>query len=429
MPDDSVLVVDDSPTILKLVQLVLTKGGYRVTTASSGEAGLVLAHEQPPALILLDYLMPDMNGDDVCRAMSADTVLCNVPVVVMSGREDQVGEHFARMPNVVDHINKPFSPDALLAVIAHSLERHGTDPDAEAEIELDDTDQEQEQEQKTKRAPDGDRLLAPGLGLHALPRDPAAQDSGATVEPALSGDLGLISIADVLTLLQDQAQTGTLTLMQADSRLDVFMRGGRIDFASARGVPEEFLLGRFLVESGQITAGAMSAIIDERRAASPPLPLLGADLVARRLISPAGLHQAMALQTAALVYEGLRWGAGRFRFRVKTEFPEVARQASLTMPVDALIMEGLRRVDEWGLIEREIGDFEMVFVRNEEKLSAFGRGKLLRDEVAVLEFVNGKNSVKDIIVLAKMGSFDVTKMLYRLLRNKLIRRRVRPVAV
>jgi CheY-like chemotaxis protein len=421
MPDDSVLVVDDSPTILKLVQLVLTKGGYRVATASSGEAGLVLAHEQPPALILLDYLMPDMNGDDVCRAMSADTALCNVPVVVMSAREDQVGEHFARMPNVVDHITKPFSPDALLAVIAHTLDRHGTFADAD-DVEFDDTDQE-------KGPAGGDGLVAPGLGLHALPRDQSAQDSGATVEPALSGDLGLISIADILTLLQDQAQTGTLTLVQAESRLDVFMRGGRIDFASARGVPEEFLLGRFLVESGQITAGALSAIIDERKAGPPPLPLLGTDLVTRGLISPGGLYQAMALQTAALVYEGLRWGAGRFRFRVAADLPEPARQASLTMAVDALIMEGLRRVDEWGLIEREIGDFEMVFVRNEEKLSAFGRGKLLRDELAVLEFVNGKNSVKDIIVLARMGSFDVTKMLYRLLRNKLIRRRVRPVAV
>jgi CheY-like chemotaxis protein len=441
MPGESVLVVDDSPTILKLVQLVLTKAGYQVTTASDGEAGLVAAHEERPSLILLDYQMPEMNGDDVCRAMSGDTVLCNVPVVVMSAREDQVGEHFARMPNVVDHISKPFSPDALLAVIAHTLERHGgkrgqPEDDDDHDDDFDDTDndpdgagaQAQAQAHPDSGA-DDDRLVAPGLGFHALPRDEGAQDSGATVEPALAGDLGLISIADVLTLLQDQAQTGTLTLVQAESRLDVFMRGGRIDLASARGVPDEFLLGRFLVESGQLSAGTLSAIIDERRAVPPPLPLLGADLVARGLVTPAGLHQAMALQTAALVYEGLRWGAGRFRFRVAAELPALARQAALAMPVDALIMEGLRRVDEWGLIEREIGDFEMVFVRNEEKLGAFGRGKLLRDEVAVLEFVNGKNSVKDIIVLAKMGSFDVTKMLYRLLRNKLIRRRVRPVAV
>jgi DNA-binding response OmpR family regulator len=405
MPDDIVLVVDDSPTILKLVQLVLTKGGYRVATASSGEAGLVVAHEEPPSLILLDYLMPEMNGDDVCRAMSADTVLCNVPVVVMSAREDQVGERFTRMPNVVDHITKPFSPDALLAVIDHTL--------------------------KKQRARDEEALAAaPRVALHPLPAGgPSADESAATVEPALSGDLAVISIADILTLLQDQAQTGILTLAQGPARVDVFLRAGRIDLASARGVPEEFLLGRFLVDAGQIPASALAAIIQERRAAPEPVTLLGADLISRGLITPGGLRKGMSLQTAALVYEGLRWGAGRFRFRVAGELPLLARDAALAMPVDALIMEGLRRVDEWRLIEREIGDFEMVFVRNEEKLTTFGRGKLLHEEVAVLEFVNGKNSVKDIIVLSKTGSFDVTKMLYRLLRNKLIRRRVRPVAV
>jgi DNA-binding response OmpR family regulator len=403
MPGESVLVVDDSPTILKLVQLVLTKAGYQVTTASDGEAGLVAAHEERPSLILLDYQMPEMNGDDVCRAMSGDTVLCNVPVVVMSAREDAVGERFASLPNVVDHITKPFSPDALLAVISHTVEqRRHSDP----------------------------ALPGNGRALHQLLKvqQPATEPTPVP-DAALSGDLGIISIADVLTLLQDQAQTGTLSLSQAESRLEVFLRNGRIDFATARGVPEEFLLGRFIVESGQMTAGALSGILELRALYPEGKGLLGADLLQRRLVTPEGLKKAMSLQTSALVFEGLRWGSGRFRFNAAAELPNLAREAALALPIDALIMEGLRRVDEWRLIEREIGDFEMVFVRNEEKLSTFGRGKLLRDEVAVLEFVNGKNSVRDIISLAKMGSFDVTKMLYRLLRNKLIRRRVSPLAV
>ena len=403
MPGESVLVVDDSPTILKLVQLVLTKAGYQVTTASDGEAGLVAAHEDRPALILLDYQMPEMNGDDVCRAMSGDTVLCNVPVVVMSAREDAVGERFASLPNVIDYITKPFSPDALLAVISHTLEQQQRPAEARAGSE---------------------RALHNLLKAQA----PATEPTPAP-DAALSGDLGIISIADVLTLLQDQAQTGTLSLSQAESRLEVFLRNGRIDFATARGVPEEFLLGRFIVESGQMTAGALSGILELRALYPEGKGLLGADLIQRKLVTPEGLKKAMALQTQALVFEGLRWGSGRFRFNAAAELPELAREAALALPIDALIMEGLRRVDEWRLIEREIGDFEMVFVRNEEKLATFGRGKLLRDEVAVLEFVNGKNSVRDIIALAKMGSFDVTKMLYRLLRNKLIRRRVSPLAV
>jgi DNA-binding response OmpR family regulator len=402
MPGESVLVVDDSPTILKLVQLVLTKAGYQVTTASDGEAGLVAAHEERPSIILLDYQMPEMNGDDVCRAMSGDTVLCNVPVVVMSAREDAVGERFASLPNVVDHITKPFSPDALLAVISHTVEQ----------------------------ARPGEARPGNGRALHDLIKTQApAQEPTPAPDAALSGDLGIISIADVLTLLQDQAQTGTLSLAQADSRLEIFLRNGRIDFATARGVPEEFLLGRFIVESGQMTAGALSGILELRALYPEGKGLLGADLIQRKLVTPEGLKKAMALQTQALVFEGLRWGTGRFRFNAAAELPELAREAALALPIDALIMEGLRRVDEWRLIEREIGDFAMVFVRNEEKLTAFGRGKLLRDEVAVLEFVNGKNSVRDIIALAKMGSFDVTKMLYRLLRNKLIRRRVSPLAV
>jgi DNA-binding response OmpR family regulator len=401
MPGQSVLVVDDSPTILKLVQLVLTKAGYQVTTASDGEAGLVAAHEDRPTLILLDYLMPEMNGDDVCRAMSADTVLCDVPVVVMSAKEDAVGERFSTLPNVVDHITKPFSPDALLAVISHIVDQ---------------------------RRPEEARA-GNGLPLRALieAEQPAAQP--AADGAALSGDLALISIADVLTLLQDQAQTGTLTLAQAQARLDVFLRNGRIEFATAHGVPEEFLLGRFLVESGQMTGGALAGILELRALYPEGKGLLGADLINRKIITAAGLRKAMSLQTSALVFEGLRWGSGRFRFDVSTELPPLAVEAGLGLPVDGLIMEGLRRVDEWRLIEREIGDFEMVFVRNEEKLATFGRGKLLREEVAVLEFVNGKNSVRDIIALTKMGSFDVTKMLYRLLRNKLIRRRVSPLAV
>ena len=86
-------------------------------------------------------------------------------------------------------------------------------------------------------------------------------------------------------------------------------------------------------------------------------------------------------------------------------------------------------MDEWRLIEREITDFDQVYLRNDEKLATLGRGQLTRDEVGVLELVNGRNTVKDVIYASRMGSFDVSKILYRLLRSKLVRRRVPPVAV
>ena len=94
-----------------------------------------------------------------------------------------------------------------------------------------------------------------------------------------------------------------------------------------------------------------------------------------------------------------------------------------------LFRSGLRRVEEWRVIEQEIGDFDMTFVRNEDKLSSFGRGQLLREEAIIADLVNGRNTVRDLIQISKMGSYDVTQILFRLLRSKLIRRRVAPVVV
>jgi hypothetical protein len=116
-------------------------------------------------------------------------------------------------------------------------------------------------------------------------------------------------------------------------------------------------------------------------------------------------------------------------FRPTKDLPAVAVEAALGLSVEGILMEGFRRVDEWHLIEREIDNFDVVFLRNEDALAQIGRGRLTREELAVLELVNGKNTVKEIIRQSRMGSFDVTKMLYRLLSIKVLRRREMPVAV
>jgi hypothetical protein len=193
-------------------------------------------------------------------------------------------------------------------------------------------------------------------------------------------------------------------------------------------VAEEFLLGRFLVSGGHISQETLTTVIDERRR-DDNQELLGAYLCTRGLLAATGLRKAMAKQTAALVFESLRWGSGRFVFRPLAELPPQACEASLALPVDGLILEGLRRVEEWRVIEQEIGDFDMTFVRNEDKLASVGRGQLLRDEASVAELVNGRNTIRDIIQVSKMGSYDVTQVLFRLLRSKLIRRKVAPVVV
>src|SRR5512137_2211933 len=102
MSGETILVVDDSPTICKLVELSLTKAGYRVETARTGEGGIEAAQARAPDLILLDFLLPDLKGDDVSRAMSAQVKLAEVPVIVMGAKGEDIGECFAAMPNVMN---------------------------------------------------------------------------------------------------------------------------------------------------------------------------------------------------------------------------------------------------------------------------------------------------------------------------------------
>src|SRR2546423_923700 len=124
----SVLVIDDSPTILKVVQMVLTKAGYDVRTATDGEQGIQSAREQRPDVILLGFVMPRMNGYQVCRILSDTPELSSVPVVLMSAKGDQVGERFVRVMGIVDYITKPFSPDAISAVVSHTIEKYARAP-------------------------------------------------------------------------------------------------------------------------------------------------------------------------------------------------------------------------------------------------------------------------------------------------------------
>jgi len=328
----------------------------------------------------------------------------------MSAKGEDISECFAVMPNVVNIIAKPFSPEALLAVVNHTLEKAGREPAADM-----------------PRAESDSRIDLTALMTGEAKDERPAQvvtDAGA----ALAGDLAVVSIADVLLLMQDRGYTGTVNLTQGRAQMDIYLGQGRVQFAGAHGVAEEFLLGSFLVRGGHLSPEALAQALDERARAGGG-ELLGAYLCGRGLLTTANLRKAMAKQTAALVFESLRWGSGRFAFRPLTELPAAAREAALELAVDGLILEGLRRVEEWRVIEQEIGDFDMTFVRNEDKLATFGRGQLLREEAAIAELVNGKNTVRDLIQISKMGSYDVTQVLFRLLRSKLIRRRAAPVVV
>jgi len=438
MPGEHLLVIDDSPTLLKVVESTLTRAGYRVDTAADGAAGLSLVRgaRTVPDLILLDGVIPGSDPAEICRELAGDDALGRVPVVVMASKGDDLEARFARAPNVVDYISKPFSPDALEALVSHVVEgRAGRAVPEPAEPGA-----------ATGPTPASRAAVAEALSRSAAPESTSTVLGGY----ALTGDLSVVSLGEIFSMLKERAQSGVLRVVNTATRaqVELVFHEGRIDFAGAVGVAEEFLLGRFAVERGDVTAAQIDAVLEERRRALPKppakLPLLGADLVARKLLTEAQLRRAMSRQTSELVYETLRWIHGFFQFKRATDaellradagvgdaaaLVTLARGAALAINVDRLLLEGYRRVDEWRVIERAVDSFDRVFLRDEAKITDLPRGTFTREELAVLELVDGRATVREIVRALRMGSFDVTKVLFRLLRTKLIRARVEPVAV
>lgn len=471
MAGERVLVIDDSPTITKVVQLVLTKAGYEVQTAPDGEAGLAAVRAVRPDLILLDFVMPRMNGYQFCRELTADAKLRDIPVILMSAKGDQVGERFVKVMGIVDYITKPFSPEAITAVVQHTLGKYGPAGTVEEDPpslvtgeDLAATDEADRAQARSAALAQLRTSITEALAAQVALSDPGVAEDKAAAEaavisrataalddatltrmlatvdlslladsaPGLRGDLRVVPLAEVLQLLDVQEQSGVLTVERTGARVDIYFRRGRVDQAMATGVPEEFLLGRFVLDAAVMQRADFEAFLESRtsqsRLTGQP-KLIGQQLVKLGYLAEGDLKSCLNRQSSELIYEILRWRHGRFRFAAGAELPPSVIDAALGLDVEAVLMEGYRRVDEWHLIEHAIDNFDIVFLRNEDSVAQMGRGRLTREELAVLELVNGKNTVKEIIRKSRMGSFEVSKMLYRLLSIKLIRRRVLPVAV
>jgi hypothetical protein len=148
--------------------------------------------------------------------------------------------------------------------------------------------------------------------------------------------------------------------------------------------------------------------------------LLGEALINFGLISEEDLRRALIRQTSELLYEVLRWPKGRFTFsKAVVDQPDVAR---LGLPVASIVMEGFRRVDEWRLVEESI-HFDEVLLRDQVALDALGSSKLTRQELLVLDAIDGQRTVREIIANVDVGSFDACKILYQFLQSRLVRRR------
>jgi DNA-binding response OmpR family regulator len=123
MAGEKILDIDDSPTVQRLIEMILSSQGYDVVLASDGEEGIAKARVERPAVILVDFVMPKMNGFQVCKTLKEDPDFRDTPIILVTSKGDKVGSKFVDVLGITEYFTKPFQPEELLAKIREVIDK------------------------------------------------------------------------------------------------------------------------------------------------------------------------------------------------------------------------------------------------------------------------------------------------------------------
>jgi two-component system phosphate regulon response regulator PhoB len=119
----SILAVDDEEDVLELVRYNFNKEGFKVETAVTGEDALKKAQSNPPSAILLDRMLPGIDGIEVCRQLKADSKTSSIPVIMLTAKGEESDVVSGLEVGADDYVTKPFSPKVLIARVRRLLQR------------------------------------------------------------------------------------------------------------------------------------------------------------------------------------------------------------------------------------------------------------------------------------------------------------------
>ena len=254
-----ILVVDDSLMLLSFVKEVLIGANYDVTTASTGEEAVRAAQTGMPDLILLDFILPDMKGDEVCRRLLENPGTAAIPVVYMSGYGAEVQASRSENSNVIGFLNKPFTSDLLIQTVETHMPRKSEEPEptqpsaaeptpaTEAEFPVEQEPAYREASEvgpeitQTQETPWWTPAPATDMPTAATPAafEPAAEqsyvpDESLTGDAYFCGDTRFFSLNRALQIIATQKLTGTLRFFWDKQPVELWTQNGQVLFATSR---------------------------------------------------------------------------------------------------------------------------------------------------------------------------------------------------
>lgn len=401
-----VLVIDDNLTMLKFVQEVLAEADYDVVTAGTAQEALQASRQQKPDLILLDYLLPDLRGDELSKRLSADESTADVPVVFMSGFGTDLENVRDRSENVLGILNKPFTTDSLLKAVEENLSKAPGKESAEAGVHSEFTSEAAPAVQSSPlwNEPKPASLQANDQNSFANPEfapqpQPALFESGLGGNIYFSGETTFFSFSRALRVIGQENLTGTLRSAGARDTVDLYARQGKVVLVTTRD--GEAYCAEAPVTLVNIDSERVREARETQSQTGCPLfiTLAREDLILR--------HPAMQLvQHYGQKLFAQQWSASRvhFVFEQTTELPDFTNDIPADEDIEHWMLSTLRFVQAQDVAEKTNYDPESIPAYTRD---GFERVQKLRLTVAEAQFASQFNGARSIAQIARNLRLDL----------------------
>lgn len=133
MTDETIVVIEDEEDILEVIEYNLEREGYRVQTSRNGEEGLGLVREQHPDLVILDLMLPDRDGLEICKELRGEEETQSIPIIMVTAKDTDSDVMLGFGVGADDYLTKPFNPVELVARVKAVLRRTGADAEPAGE--------------------------------------------------------------------------------------------------------------------------------------------------------------------------------------------------------------------------------------------------------------------------------------------------------
>jgi twitching motility two-component system response regulator PilH len=407
-----VLVIDDSLTMLNFVEEILTEANYEVVTAGTAQEGLHASRQQKPDLILVDYLLPDLRGDELSKRLSADESTADIPVVFMSGFAADLENAQDRSENVLGILNKPFTTDSLLKTVEENLSKIPGAKGAEAAVHSEFTSEVGSKHVETPTIESSPPWNEPepafsqaheqssfGNPEFVPQSQPALFEAGFDGNVYFSGETAFFSFSRALRVIDQERLTGVLRSAGARDNVDLYTREGKVVLVTTRD--GEAYCAEAPVTLVNIDSERVREARETQSQTGCPLfiTLAREDLILRDPALQLVQHYGQKLFAQ-------QWSAPRVRFAFEqtTELPDFTSEVPADDDIEHWMLSTLRFVQAQDVAEKANYDSESIPAYTRD---GFERVQKLRLTVAEAQFASQFNGARSIAQIARNLRLDL----------------------